>query len=355
MAPEALLPRRIANQRLGGTPFRRPEDVVAWFGAVQAQDYLGALWALGQRTRAATEASVEEALAQRRLIRCWPMRGTLHFIAADDARWITRLLAPRVIRGASAFWKRSLDLDARALGRARDVVQRALEGGKRLDRAGLYAALESRSIRCGSMRGQHLLLWLAMEGTLCITGRVGSSHLFALLDDWIPESRNLEGDAALAELARRYFSSHGPATLADFCWWAGITRKTALAGIDGAGDTLQREIHDDREWWSGAQRARIAQPTRPHVRLLPYYDEYTVAYQDRSMLVAPRTRLGTGFGLLSPVVLIDGQVVGNWKRRLAKGRVSVTTRLGRALSRPERGALERAIGDYTRFLGLATA
>lgn len=349
--PADLVRARLANQRLASAGFRRPEDAVAWFGAVQSQDFLGALWAVGQRTRGATEASVENALAQRRLIRGWPMRGTLHFMAAADARWITQLLAPRVIQRAAALWKRSLELDAAVLGRAREVVQRALEGNRRLDRAALYAALEARRIRCGAMRGQHLLLWLAMEGTLCLTGRVGAQHTFALLDEWIPESRTFDREAGLAEIARRYFTSHGPAKLHDFAWWTGLTQKDALAAIDGAGDSLVRETYGDLTCWSGASRPRRATRTRPDLRLLPAYDEYTVAYKERAMLVAPGTRFGKGFGLLNPVVIVDGQVVGSWRRALSKGKVVVSVKLGRPLSRPERGALDDAIDEYIRFLG----
>jgi hypothetical protein len=172
MTPD-LLRLRLSNQGLARTAFRKPEDVVAWFGAVQAQDYLGSLWGIGQRTRRATEADVEAAETRRAIVRTWPMRGTLHFIAAADARWLTQLLAPRVIARHAARWRRDFGVDDALLMRADAAVTRALEGGKRLPREQIYDALESARIRTGASRGLHLLLCLAMRGRLCLAGRVG--------------------------------------------------------------------------------------------------------------------------------------------------------------------------------------
>jgi hypothetical protein len=353
LSAAGILRRRLAAQGLARPIFAEPAEVVAWFGAVQAQDYLGALWALGSRLRQATESSVEEALAKRALIRCWPMRGTLHFVAAADARWMTRLLAPRILARHAARWKREFDVDAAVISRSRDVIMRGLEGGRRLERPALYELLEARQIRTGNSRGLHILLIHAMEGTVCLTGRTGKQHTFALLDEWIPESKEFEREAALAELARRYFTSHGPATLQDFMWWSGLTAKDANAAIGGAGKKLERVAHDGRSYWSGGRRDTPRSPRAPHVMLLPAYDEYTVAYKDRGLLLAPgNTPLRAGFGLLGPVVLLDGRVVGSWKRRLTKQSVSIDVKLMRKLNGAERAALEAARGRYAAFLGV---
>ena len=352
MTPAEILRRRLENQALARTAFRSPEEVVAWFGAVQAQDYLGSLWALGLRSRDATEATVEAAVSRRAIVRTWPMRGTLHFVAAADVRWITRLLAPRVLARNAARIKREVGVDATVVARCREVIARALQGGQRLERAALYQALESKKIATGDSRGLHILGWLAMEGTLCLAGRNGRQHTFALLDEWIPKSRVLEHDAALAELATRYFSSHGPATLPDFMWWAGITAKDAQAAIDGARPRLAREVIEQRAWFSGARtRKRFHGPAAPRVKLLPGFDEYTVAYSDRALLVQDATR-ANGMGLLSPVVVADGRVVGNWKRSLVKDAVQVTAKLLRPLTLAENQALAESARAFAHFLGL---
>jgi hypothetical protein len=346
-----VLQIRQQNQQLVRACFRRPEEVVAWFGAVQAQDYLGALWALGLRMRSATEVSVESALARRALIRCWPMRGTLHFVAADDARWITRLLAPRVIARNAARLKREVDVDASVVGRAREVIVRALEGGRRLERAVLYEALEARRIRTAKSRGLHILLWLAMDGTICLAGREGKQHTFALLDEWIPTSRSFDREAGFAELARRYFTSHGPATRSDFMWWAGITAKEAQSAIECAQPAISAACIDDDEYFRGeAPNPRRRPAAARRARLLPAYDEYTVGYRDRSMLVTGRS--APPVSLLGPVVVMDGLVVGNWQRKLAREKVAIEVRLSRKLTRPESQALDSAAEAYGAFLGM---
>ena len=354
MTPADILRRRLENQALARTTFRSPEEVVAWFGAVQAQDYLGALWALGLRSRAATEASVEAAETRRAIVRTWPMRGTLHFVAAADARWITELLAPRVLARNAARIQREVGVDAAVVARCRDVVERALAGGQRLERAALYRALEARRIRTGGSRGLHILGWLAMEGAICLAGRNGKQHTFALLDEWLPRSPRLDRDAALAELAARYFTSHGPATAQDFAWWAGITMKDAQLGIDGAKPRLASEVFGRRDYLRGAgARRRGHGPAGTRVKLLPAFDEYTVAYEDRALLLRETSQKGTGgVSVLGPVVIADGYVVGNWKRSLAKTGVQVTAKLLRAMNPAEKAALDEAACDLGRFLGL---
>jgi hypothetical protein len=353
-----ILQLRFENQRLARASIRKPADVVAWFGAVQAQDYLGALWAIGLRTRSATETQVEAAETRRAIIRTWPMRGTLHFVAAADARWMTRLLAPRVIARNAARLKREVNVDASVVARSRDVVARALEGGRRLERGALYEALDARKIRTGASRGLHILLWLALEGTICLAGRQGKQHTFALLEEWIPKFRDLDRDEALAELARRYFTSHGPATLQDFMWWAGITAKDATAALEGARAHLVREVIEGRAYWLAARRTssrsrRSESSSAPLVKLLPAFDEYTVAYQDRSLLAAgPGKPMSAGFGLLNPVVVVDGRVVGSWKRTIARDSVRIETKLRRALSGPENEALRLEMDRYREFVGI---
>lgn len=345
-----VLSSRLANQSLMRATFRKPEDAVAWFGAVQAQDYLGSLWAIGLRTRDASEAAIEDAERRRAIVRTWPLRGTLHFVAANDARWITRLLAPRIIARNSARWKRDFGVEDRLLARAEEVITRALEGGKRLSREDLYAALEAKRIRTDGSRGLHLLLVLSLKTRLCLAGRLGKQHSFALLDEWIPKSHLLEGEEALSELARRYFTSHGPATQQDFMWWAGLTSRQAAAALADLDNKLSStEIDGLRYWWSEAMPVRRS--SAPQVRLLPAFDEYTVGYAERSSLLEPGSRVSK-MGLLSAAVLVNGRVLGTWKRKLGKQTVEVQASLARRLTRAESAALQGAVQSYGEFLGL---
>jgi hypothetical protein len=231
-------------------------------------------------------------------------------------------------------------------------VVRALEGGQRLERAQLYEALEARRIRTAKSRGLHILLWLAMDGTICLAGREGKQHTFALLDEWIPTSRTYDRAGAFAELARRYFTSHGPATRRDFMWWAGITAKDAQEAIESVQPALSTaRVDGDEYFWRAVSSRRLRRTAVARAQLLPAYDEYTVGYQDRSLLVAPPRR-GPAVGLLGPVAVIDGLVVGSWRRKLSREQVAIEVRLSRRLARSEARALDSAAEAYGAFLGM---
>jgi len=337
-----LVAARLATQRLTGAPFASVGAAVAWFGAVQAQDLRGALWGIGQRVRGATEASVEQAFATRAIVRTWPMRGTLHAVAAADVHELVGLLAPRVLARAAGRY-RELSIDDRVLGRARDVLAAALAGGVTLTRDELYAQLAAAGIAPTGQRGIHIIGALAMQRVLCLGAMRGRQQTFALLDEWIAPPPARDRDDILGDLARRYFTSHGPATIDDFAWWTGLPLGEARRGHAIARAGL-REVAVDGEpyWHAGTRRA-----TATGVHLLPPYDEYTVAYRDRTAIVdAARATNG-----LAPVILAGGRVVGTWTRRVARDRVIVEP----ALFGRTRVALAPALARYGAFIGKPAA
>jgi hypothetical protein len=341
---------RLASQHIARPVFDDPAAVVQWFGAVQAQDYLGGLWALGLRMRGATEASVERAIDAGRFVRTWPMRGTLHFVAAADVRWMLRLLAPRVTGAASARW-RQLELDNAVMARSAKLAEKALVGGKRLRREAMYEVWNDAGIATHDSRGLHILGALARAGLICFGPRDGKQHTFTLLEEWLPSARLLERDIALGELARRYFVSHGPATVHDFAWWSGLTVTDARAGLDSVKSELESETIGTRTVWFAATSApRVTKA----VSLLPAWDEYTVAYRDRNDILDPRhaIRVNAGGGVLKPVVVARGQVVGTWQRTIGKGGVVVRPKPFARLDRADGVALEVAARKYGRFLGV---
>jgi hypothetical protein len=339
MAAPPITFRRLYNQLLAGTGAASPHAVVSHFGAMQAQDYLGALWAVGTRMRDAVERDVEDALAERRIVRCWPMRGTLHFVAAEDVRWMLELLAPRVLKRHRKRLEGDFELDAATLRRARAAVERALQGGHALTRPEIYAVLERARITTGASRGLHILFALAHERLLCFGARRGKQPTFVLLDEWLPPSPPKSREEALVELARRYVASHAPATLADLAWWSGLTAKEANEAVSLAGVSLDGASADAR------LRA-------PHVRLLPPFDEYTVAYKDRSAVVDPAhaKNVNAGGGMINAIVVVNGVVAGSWRRTLRGATVDVTPTLFRERTSSETRALEREIVRYARFV-----
>jgi hypothetical protein len=342
---------RLANQHVSRQRFTDPARVVHWHGAVQAQDYLGGLWGVGLRTKGGTESSVEEAVRRRAIVRTWPMRGTLHFVAASDVRWMTKLLTPRVIQGARSR-HRQLELDDRVFAKSARVVERSLAGGKVVRRDRLYEIWNAAGIRTQDSRGLHLLGFHAMTGLLCFGPREGKQQTFTLLEEWLPEARSLERDEALGELARRYFTSHGPATVQDLAWWAGLTITEARTGLDGAKSALASEEVGGRTLWFAETETGPASDSRAY--LLPPWDEFTVAYRDRSDIVDAKYARGlnAGGGVLSPVMVIGGRVIGTWKRTLGKGNAVITPTFFQRVGRKERAALEAAADRFGRYLGL---
>lgn len=344
--------RRLTNHHIGGTMSERPSDVVRWMGIVQAQDYLGALWAIGLRKQGSVEAGVEQALADRSIVRTWPARGTLHFVAAEDVRWILELLAPRVIAGSAGRY-RQLGLDEATFARSREIFIAALQGGRQLARAAMYRVLESASISTAGQRGIHILSRLAQEGVLCFGARQGKEQTFTLLAEWIPPTETKTRAEALAELTRRYFASHGPAMVQDFVWWSGLTMADARAGLELAKPHLLQEVIDDQAYWLPSSAPRI-NDVPPTACLLPAFDEYLVGYKDRSAILEPAyvRQTNAGGGMLSPTILIDGQVVGTWKRTLKKGTVVVAPNWFTGSTAYQVEAFADAAARYGAFLGL---
>ncbi|HWS72058.1 MAG TPA: winged helix DNA-binding domain-containing protein [Thermoanaerobaculia bacterium] len=334
----SLPAQRLRSQLLAGNAAATPHAVVAHMAAVQAQDYLGALWAVGVRMRKAVEEDVERALAERTIVRCWPMRGTLHFVAAEDVRWMLDLLAPRVLSRHRARLERDFDLDKGTLSRCRTLVERALTGGHSMTRSEIYALLEKARIATGSSRGLHILFALAHERLLCFGARRGKQPTFVLLDEWLPASKPRPREESLADLARRYAAGHAPATVADFAWWSGLSTKEANEAVALA-DVRLDEIASARELRS--------------VHLLPPFDEYTVAYKERAAIVDSSfaKKVNAGGGMLNAIVVVNGRVAGTWKRELRGGVVDIRVSVFAELSASAMRALEREASRYGTFLG----
>lgn len=345
--PADLTVRRRLQQHLTTTGLARPEDVVEWFGAVQAQDYFGAVWAVGQRTRNATQAIIEAALNQGRIVRSWPMRGTIHLMRARDVHWMMEHFAPRAMRGLAGRQERHYGLDAAVLSRSRKTIIGALEGGRQVARPALYQRLEQAGISAAGQRGFHILARLALEGLICFGPREGRQPTFALLDEWVPDRDRKSRDEALGTLAGRYFTSHGPATRRDFAWWSGLTIRDATAAIHLAGRSLSEENLEGVSYWCGTVQPR-PRSTPPELHLLPAFDEYGVAYRDRSAILPVRAGSGS---VLVPSIVHGGVVAGSWTRSLLNGKVIVKIRPFRQLPSTARSSLERAAERYARFMG----
>ena len=339
--------KRLYNQHIAIADFERPVDVVRWMGAVQAQDYAGVLWAVGMRMRNAVAVDIEQAMAEGVIVRTHPMRGTWHFVAAEDVRWLLRLMAPGRF-ASNALWYRRLELDEATFEKSNTVLAQTLSGGKLLTRRELAAALKQAGISTEGLRLTFLLHRAELEGVIGSGARRGKQFTFALLDEIVPASRTLERDEALAELAQRYFTSHGPATLQDFMWWSGLAAADARVGLEMVKSEFIQEMIDGKTYWLSpcTPTTKVASPT---TYLLPPYDEYTVAYKDRSAVLDPTYMQQAGYAIFGPTIAIDGQIVGNWKREFKKDAVVITTSTFTSLSEAYNQAIAEGIERYQRF------
>jgi hypothetical protein len=347
---------RLRNQRLVGPPFATPEAVVGWLGAVQAQDYAGAKWAVAQRTRACTDADLEAACDAGRILRTHVLRPTWHLVLPADIRWMLALSAPR-IRAAMAFYDRRLGLTDAVCARSAAALTKALRGGNHLTRTELARVLAGAGIPAAGQRLGHLMARAEIDAVICSGARRGKQATYALLDERAPAAapRPRPRDDALAELARRYFASHGPATPQDFAWWSGLTVADARRAIELGGTRLRVVTVGGTRYWLGPAKAARSADGRTAVHLLPNYDELIVAYGDRSASIDPARLKKIGVWsmvIANNVVAVDGRVVGGWRRTLAKDRALVEPKLSVLLSAAERAGLRAAAQRYGEFLGI---
>jgi hypothetical protein len=342
--------QRLHNQRITGPAGESPSEVVACMGAVQAQDYAGGKWAVGQRVRGASDVTIERALSEGTILRTHVLRPTWHFVAREDIRWLLALTAPRVHVKNGPMYGR-LALDDTIFGRSNAALAEALQGGKQLTRQELALVLAQAGIATDGLRLAYLVMRAELDGVVCSGARHGKQFTYALLDERAPQARPLARDEALAELTRRYFTSHGPATLQDFVWWSGLLTADARAGLEMARAWLDQESIGERTYWLPRDRP-VLKDSSAEAYLLPNYDEYIVGYTNRdSALDVPAD--ADPNAVFRPTVIHEGRLVGTWKRTFRKDVLVMTISPWTALSEAQRCAIQAAGERYGRFLGMS--
>jgi Winged helix DNA-binding domain len=353
MAFKNISHQRLLHQRIAGPSFDHPSQVVQWMGAMQAQDYNQALWAVALRTIAATQSDVEQAIAEGSIVLTWPMRGTIHAVSALDVRWMLNLCAPRKLAAAGLRLKQ-LELDLEILSRCEHLFRTALAGGPPMTRAAIFELLERSGISPTGQRGYHILWSLAQSGLICFGPKLGKEQTFVLLEEWVPNAPIKSRDDSLAELAKRYFTSHGPATVQDFAGWTGLTLRDARAGLESVQGQLVSEVRDQLEYWWAEGAMNVSAASVSAVHLLPGFDEYILGYKDRRdvMTVEHAKRIVPGGnGIFLPMIVVDGQVVGKWKRTLKKNGVQVLLEPFLEIDSLEE-RVRNSVERYCAFVGL---
>ena len=348
-----LLSERLRNQHLTRPERQKPAQVVAWFGAMQAQDFPAAKWAVGLRSPGSNSTDIEQAFNDGAILRTHLLRPTWHFVTPADIRWMLALSAPRV-HAANAYYYKQSGLDAKMFARGCAMMHRVLDDGEPMTRAELAVALRRAKVPADGLKLAYIMMHAELEGVITSGPRRGKQFTYALLDQRAPAAKPLDRRDAIAELAKRYFVSHGPATVRDFVWWSGLTVKEAELGIEAVKPKLQQEAIDGRTHWSAKARVTAASKGCSGL-LLPNYDEYLIAYKDRGAVVEDARAaniVARSGGAYPHHLVIDGRLVGSWARTLKENSVVIEVAPYRKLTPAQTRAVMSAADCYGDFLGL---
>ena len=362
---ETIISRRLGNQQIGVAGSMTPEGMVGWLGCVQGQDFAGAKWAIGSRLNGQadgekqsvwTDAGIQQAFNEGKILRTHILRPTWHFVTPEDIGWMLALTAPR-IKAFCAGMHRQLELDGAIFKRSHATLRKALSGGVQLTRKELLPVFRQAKIRTDELRLAHLLMQAELDGIICSGAMNGKQFTYALLEERAPGGKLLKQEEGVAELVLRYFKSRGPATLADFAWWSGLTAADGKKGVEAYRSQFINEVVDGQSYWihsaPGSSGEGSSGPGfsggsgRSVFQVLPAFDEYTVAYKDRDLVLSPKHALRSGNGIFKPIILSEGRIVGTWQRIIHKDHIDVTADLFRPGGRR---LLKAAFAGYSAFM-----
>lgn len=342
-----ILQIRLHNQRLVGKKFNAPSEAVAWLGAVQAQDYPGAKWGIGQRLQNALDQALDQAFDKGEILRTHVMRPTWHFVHPKDAEWMLRLTWPNINKMMSSYNKK-LELTDEIFQKAQKQFVKMLTGNKSITRQELKIGLSKIGIETNVQRLAHIVMQAELDQIL-ISGPIkGKQFTYMLFDERVPKSKVLSHDEALKELAKRYFQSHGPATVHDFSWWSGLNMIDSKKGIEMA--KLEKEELDNKIYYYNIPKLIKDSST---IFLLPNYDEYGIAYKNRELFIPKEIReKPQQFGALPypHMIVYDGMLIGMWKRVFKTNHAEIHANFFKKPSATTLSRLKNAVDEYGKFL-----
>lgn len=342
---------RLASQQIGGTKYSLAKDVLDWMGAMQAQDFAMAKWAIGIRFPNSTEPEINSAVDSGDILRTHILRPTWHFVTNNDIYWMLELTSPRI---KNSFISRNiqLGLTKEILRKSISTIEKSLSGGTQLTREELIQELGMAKIPTDENRASHIFAWAELEGLLC-SGRVENGKpTYAILGERVQKRKAFNKDEALATLARKYFYSRSPAVLQDFVWWSGLTVSEGKYALGLVSHEFIAEKIDNQTYWL-MTKVSIPKVQEREAYLLPAFDEFIISYKDRTTLLPNEIhkKAVSDNGIFRPVILVHGQVKGTWKRTVNKERVSIVIEFFEHPNKETRNLIEEAAADYGRFLG----
>lgn len=341
LTPKQALSIRMSALLLNNNAPTSADQVVRKLFALQGQDFNAAKWSIAIRSGSSNlesaSAEIERAFNEGLIVRSWPMRSTVHLVSAEDIGWIQNLTNPRTLKD----WPKRrnfLEMADRDFDRMRAIAIEALQGGHRLNRKELVERWESEGIALKNGWSYHSV-WALCQTGVTVFGPVGTNGELELVlaDEWIKNPARFEEDAALAEIARRYFTGHGPATIQDMAWWTQLTIASIRKGISLLGSELVECDVDGKTMWVTQEQLDKDTQLGP-LQVHRAFDEHLLGYKDRTLSLAlPHSKKAmTINGIAQPTVVKDGRVVALWKvrdgeitpldgERISKGDLKVAT------------------------------
>lgn len=325
MTYQEISHHRLVAQKLLETNKNSPQEVVQHLGAMQAQDYAMAKWAIGSRCDA-TEIKIEEAINSAQIIRTHILRPTWHFVAADDIYWMLALSGPQVQRMTISYAKK-YGYDIAKLDQLNIKIEKLLGRNNHLTREEIMQELNIKKTYKEDFLSASIMMYAELEGLVCNGKMKGKQITYALLEERVLKPKiKLTKEEALAKLAKRYFESHGPATVLDFSWWSGFSPTTCKIAINSIESELNSIKINNQMYWFGN---KISDQIKFHknIHFLPAFDEILISYKSREVSIAleNQSKAFTKNGIFKPVILENGNVIGTWQRTLKKDFVHIKT------------------------------
>lgn len=342
---------RLINQRVYTPDIHSVKDLVTWMGAIQAQDFTMAKWAVGIRMKDSTNETIEAAFNKGEIIRTHLLRPTWHLVSSDDIYWMLELTAPK-IKSSLSLRRQRLGLSSEVLSKTNAIIEKALSGGFVLTREELAEKFHDANIKTDENRLSHIMFSAELDGLVCSGPLKGDKLTYALLNERVLLKKNLLRDEALAELAIRYFNSHGPATLKDFTWWSGLSVTESRKALDFVKtEFISESLNSETYWFPNSFSESI--DGKSSVYLLPAYDEFLISYANRiaSISQVDNPKAISNNGIFRPVIVANGQVVGLWKRSIKKEKVIIGTEFFNPPSDEIKRQIAKAAEKYGLFLG----
>ena len=346
-----IVNNRLVNQQIVKTKFTKPEQIVKCLAAMQAQDFTMAKWAIGLRLPGLREADIDKTFNEGKLLRTHILRPTWHFAAPADIRWMLKISAPRV-HAFNSFMYRRMGLDTKTLNRCADIIVKSIEGHKYKTRTEIKKKLSRSKLKGDTIWLSYVMMYAELEGIITSGPKIGRQFAYALLDERAPSYIELDYDEAAAELAKRYFTSRGPASIKDFLWWSGLTVKDAKTGIAELPKSFKKTMIDGTEYISPKSEFPKNMNKLQRTFLMPDYDEYGISYKDRSALRNPNAsadKIKETTTVYSHWLVVDGLISGTWKR-IQKGKlIEAETTLFAQLTTNQKQSIKKAVDKYCRF------